>query len=190
MPGYPTGRRAPAFLRNKSTLRPCRTPPNVARAGKPRVRLRANKKYRDSVTIVSFKSKYIAVAVAAAIAVSLAVGSVMVYENRSQHAALLDTASADARSRVLGELTLRAGEVARHVVRTRRRRRAAATIATDHERRSKPSQRDDTLLGVVLRDTAGKRALRLAAQPATTAAASRAAPSRRCAPTCRPCRAS
>ena len=39
----------------------------------------------------------------------------MVYENRSQHAALLDTASADARDRVLGELTLRAGEVARHV---------------------------------------------------------------------------
>ena len=67
------------------------------------------------MSIVSFKSKYIAVAVAAAIAVSLAVGSVMVYENRAQHAALLDTASADARSRVLGELTLRAGEVARHV---------------------------------------------------------------------------
>ncbi len=67
------------------------------------------------MSIVSFKSKYIAVAVAAAIAVSLAVGSVMVYENRSQHAALLETASADTRARVLGELTLRADEVARHV---------------------------------------------------------------------------
>ena len=79
------------------------------------LRLPANKKYRDYVSIVSFKTKYIAVAVGAAIAVSLAVGSVMVYENRSQHAALLETASADARGRVLGELTLRAGEVARHV---------------------------------------------------------------------------
>ena len=36
----------------------------------------------DPVTIVSFKSKYIAVAVVAAVVVSLAVGSVMVYENR------------------------------------------------------------------------------------------------------------
>ena len=67
------------------------------------------------MTIASFKSKYIAVAVVAAIAVSLAVGSVMVYENRSQHAALLDTAAADARNRVLGELTLRAADIARHV---------------------------------------------------------------------------
>src|SRR5688500_1860453 len=91
---------------------PC---PNLAAGGFAWVRLRANKKYRDTVAIVSFKSKYIAVAVAAAIVVSLAVGSVMVYENRSQHSALLDTTSADSRARVLGELTLRAGELARHV---------------------------------------------------------------------------
>ena len=67
------------------------------------------------MTIASFKSKYIAVAVGAAIAVSLAVGAVMVYENSSQHAALLDTATVDSRNRVLGELTLRASDLARHV---------------------------------------------------------------------------
>ena len=60
------------------------------------------------MTIVSFKSKYIALAVIAAVVVSLAVGSVMIYEDRAQHAALLDTATANSRDRVLGELTLRA----------------------------------------------------------------------------------
>ena len=39
---------------------------------------------------VSFKSKYITVAIIAALLGSLAVGAVMVYENRSQHVALLD----------------------------------------------------------------------------------------------------
>ena len=114
----------------------------------------ANKKYRDSVSIVSFKSKYIAVAVGAAIAVSLAVGSVMVYENHSQHAALLDTASEDARSRVLGELTLRAGEIARHVS----DRVSDAVVRDDPEMLKTEIEtftRDETVLGVVLRDTAG-----------------------------------
>jgi diguanylate cyclase (GGDEF)-like protein/PAS domain S-box-containing protein len=126
----------------------------MAPTGMPRLRLRANKKYRDSVSIVSFKSKYIAVAVAAAIAVSLAVGSVMVYENRAQHAALHDTASADARNRVIGELTLRAGEVARHVS----DRVSDAVLRDDRELMAREVERftrDDTVLGVSVRNTAG-----------------------------------
>jgi diguanylate cyclase (GGDEF)-like protein/PAS domain S-box-containing protein len=106
------------------------------------------------VTIASFKSKYIAVAVAAAIAVSLAVGSVMVYENHSQHSALLETAATDTRGRVQGELNLRAGEVARHVA----ERVADGVLRNDRDRIAtelESFKRDDTLLGVVLRDTAG-----------------------------------
>ena len=114
----------------------------------------ANKKYRDFVSIVSFKSKYIAVAVATAIAVSLAVGSVMLYENRAQHAALIDTASTDARDRVLGELALRAGEVARHVS----DRVSEGVLSNDRDVLTTEVEtftRDDTVLSVVLRDTAG-----------------------------------
>jgi len=106
------------------------------------------------VSIVSFKSKYIAVAVVAAIAVSLAVGSVMVYENKSQHDALLDSASADARGRVMGELTLRAGEIARHVS----DRVSDAALRDDPElltREIETFTRDDTVLSVTLRDLAG-----------------------------------
>ena len=106
------------------------------------------------MTIASFKSKYIAVAVGAAIAVSLAVGAVMVYENSSQHAALLDTATVDSRNRVLGELTLRASDLARHVS----ERAADGLLRNDRElitREIESFKRDDTLLGVVLRDTAG-----------------------------------
>jgi hypothetical protein len=151
----------------------------VALAGNPRVRSPKNKKYRDFVSIVSFKTKYIAVAVAAAIAVSLAVGSVMVYENRSQHAALLETASADARARVLGELTLRADEVARHIsdrVSDAVLRDDLQMLNTEIERFT----RDDTMLSVVLRDT----------KPTVMMPASRAAPAHRCVPMCRPCLAS
>jgi len=106
------------------------------------------------VTIVSFKSKYIAVAVVAAIAVSLAVGAVMVYENQSQHAVLLDTAAADTRSRVQGELNLRVGELARHMA----ERVADAVLRNERDqfaRELESFQRDDTLLAVALRDTAG-----------------------------------
>jgi diguanylate cyclase (GGDEF)-like protein/PAS domain S-box-containing protein len=106
------------------------------------------------VTIASFKSKYIAVAVAAAIAVALAVGAVMVYENSSQHAALFDTTAADARNRVLGELTLRAGELARHVS----ERVADGVLRNDREliaNEIESFKRDETLLGVILRDTTG-----------------------------------
>ncbi|HEU4780319.1 MAG TPA: HAMP domain-containing protein, partial [Steroidobacteraceae bacterium] len=106
------------------------------------------------MTIASFKSKYIAVAVAAAIAVSLAVGAVMVYENQSQHSALLDKAAADTRDRVIGELNLRASELARHIservadgVLRNERDQFATVIET--------FKRDDTLLGVLLRDAAG-----------------------------------
>jgi hypothetical protein len=111
-----------------------------------------NKKYRDHVSIVSFKTKYIAVAVGAAIAVALAVGSVMVYANRSQHAALVETASDDTRARVLGELSLRAGEVARHVS----DRVSDAVLRDDPQMLNaaiESFKRDDTVLGVVLRDT-------------------------------------
>ena len=106
------------------------------------------------MTIATFKSKYIAVAVAAAIAVSLAVGAVMVYENSAQHAALLDTAAADTRNRVLGELNLRAGELARHVA----ERVADGVLRNDRDliaNQIASFQRDETLLGVVLRDSAG-----------------------------------
>ena len=106
------------------------------------------------MTIVSFKSKYIAVAVAAAILVSLAVGSVMIYENRAQHIVLLDTAAADARERVLGELALRGSDLARHVA----ARMAEGVALGDRERvraEGEVLQRDDTLLGLVVRNTAG-----------------------------------
>ncbi|MEO8016833.1 MAG: EAL domain-containing protein [Pseudomonadota bacterium] len=110
------------------------------------------------MAIVSFKSKYIAVAVAAAIAISLALASVMVYENRAQHAALLDTASADARDRVLGELSLRARELARHVA-----ERVADPVAhSDREQIAtalETFERDETFLSVSVRDTAGTEIL-------------------------------
>jgi diguanylate cyclase (GGDEF)-like protein/PAS domain S-box-containing protein len=107
------------------------------------------------VTIASFKSKYIAVAVAAAIVVSLAVGSIMVYENRAQHAALLDTAAADSRNRILGELTLRSAELARHIS----ERIAEAVLKGDRDAvtaQIESFKRDNTLLGVVLRDMSGR----------------------------------
>jgi diguanylate cyclase (GGDEF)-like protein/PAS domain S-box-containing protein len=106
------------------------------------------------VTIATFKSKYIAVAVAAAIAVALAAGAVMVYENGSQHSALLDTATADASNRVQGELALRAGELARHVA------ERVADGVQQNDRSLITSEiesfkREETLLGVVLRDSGG-----------------------------------
>jgi len=132
------------------------------------------------VTIVSFKSKYIAVAVIGAVVVSLAVGFVLVFENRSQHAALLDTAAADARSRVLGELTLRASELARHVS----ERVDDGVLRGDRDAviaQLEVFKRDNTLLGVVVRNTAGRElyAWRRAGDAAG-----------RCVPTCRPCRVS
>jgi diguanylate cyclase (GGDEF)-like protein/PAS domain S-box-containing protein len=106
------------------------------------------------VPITSFKSKYISVAVVAAIIVSGAVGSVMVYENRAQHAALLDMATADARQRVEGELSLRAGDLARHIA-----DRISGSMLTGDRDRVRADmevfQRDETLLAVTLRDPAG-----------------------------------
>jgi diguanylate cyclase (GGDEF)-like protein/PAS domain S-box-containing protein len=106
------------------------------------------------VTIVSFKSKYIAVAVIAAVVVALAVGSVMVYENRVQHSALLNTATADSRNRVLGELTLRSNDLARHIS----ERVADAMLRGDRDgiaAQLGTFKSDNTLLGVVLRDVSG-----------------------------------
>src|SRR3954468_23701623 len=108
----------------------------------------------DRVVNVSFKSKYITVAILAALLVSLAVGAVMVYENRSQHVALLNSAAADARDRVLGELTLRAADTALHVserVCESMLRGDRAAIANALE----SFKRGDTFMGVVLRDVAG-----------------------------------
>jgi diguanylate cyclase (GGDEF)-like protein/PAS domain S-box-containing protein len=107
------------------------------------------------VSIVSFKSKYITVAVIAAILVALAVASVMIYENRAQHSTLIRTAAADSRDRILGELTLRAGDVAQHLADTV----AEAVLEGDVERirnQAQFFQRDDTLLGIVLRGTGGE----------------------------------
>ena len=89
----------------------------MAAAAFRRIRCGANQKaprgdgYSPHVAAVSFKRKYIAVAVIAAVALSLAVGFIMVLENRAQHAALLDSAAADARQRVASELGLRAAEL-------------------------------------------------------------------------------
>ena len=107
------------------------------------------------MAIVSFKSKYIAVAVIAAILVSLAVASVMVYENRAQHAALLETTAADARNRVQGELALRANESARHIserIADSVLRNDRAAIAGQLE----VFKQDATLLGVIVRSTSGE----------------------------------
>jgi diguanylate cyclase (GGDEF)-like protein/PAS domain S-box-containing protein len=106
------------------------------------------------VPIASFKSKYIAVAIVAAIIVSCAVGSVMVIENRAQHAALLDSATADARERIIEELTLRVGDLARHIA-----DRVAEPLQTGDVAQVRAElerfQRDETLLSVVVRDAAG-----------------------------------
>jgi diguanylate cyclase (GGDEF)-like protein/PAS domain S-box-containing protein len=109
---------------------------------------------RDSVSIVSFKSKYIAVAVTAAIAIAIAGASILVYENRVQHETLLDSAFADARTRVLGELALRAGEVARRVA----DRVGGGVLRKDREYVAAEAEsftRDETVLSLVLRDTVG-----------------------------------
>src|SRR6478672_12358276 len=68
-----------------------------------------------AVATVSFKSKYLAVAVIAAVAVALAVGFVLVLQNRAQHSALLDSAAADSRARIQRELSLRAAEIAQRI---------------------------------------------------------------------------
>jgi diguanylate cyclase (GGDEF)-like protein/PAS domain S-box-containing protein len=106
------------------------------------------------VPIASFKSKYITVAVVAAIIVSAAVGSVMVLENRAQHLALVASATADSRARIEGELTLRAGDLARHVA---DRVSDLMEIGDLNAIRAEMEvfQRNDTLLAVTLRDAAG-----------------------------------
>ncbi|HEX6636265.1 MAG TPA: EAL domain-containing protein [Steroidobacteraceae bacterium] len=106
------------------------------------------------MSIVSFKSKYIAVAVVAAVLVALSVASVTVFESRAQHSALVNTAAADARSRVAGELTLRAGDVAQHLAESV----ADGLLKGDRDAiraRAEFFQRDETLLGIELRNTTG-----------------------------------
>jgi len=107
------------------------------------------------VAIVSFKSKYIAVAVIAAVVVSLAVAFVLVLENRAQHVALLNSAAADARARVTGELTLRTTETAQRIA-----EQIEAPLLTGDRAainaRLENFKRDDTLLGVVVRDVGGR----------------------------------
>jgi diguanylate cyclase (GGDEF)-like protein/PAS domain S-box-containing protein len=106
------------------------------------------------MSIATFKSKYIAVAVIAAVVVSLAVAALMVFENRSQHMALIDSAAADSRDRVERELTLRATDTAHHI---------AALVADDLLRGDRdganeavaPFLGDATLLGISVRNTAG-----------------------------------
>jgi diguanylate cyclase (GGDEF)-like protein/PAS domain S-box-containing protein len=107
------------------------------------------------VAIVSFKSKYIMLAVIAAVVVALAVGSVLVFEGRVQHSALIDTATANSRDRLLGELTLRANEIGRHIA----ARISDEVLAGDRaaiETEIDYFRRDETLLGVVLRDESGR----------------------------------
>ena len=107
------------------------------------------------MSIASFKSKYITVAVIAAILVALAVASVMIFENRSQHSTLINTASSNARDRVVGELTLRARDLAAHLAESV----ADGVIQGDTElvrAEAQRFQRDETLLGVVVRNTGGE----------------------------------
>jgi diguanylate cyclase (GGDEF)-like protein/PAS domain S-box-containing protein len=108
------------------------------------------------VSIASFKSKYIVVAVLAAVTVSLAVGSVMVYGSRAQHAQLLDTAASDARARVHGELALRAADLGRHIA-----DRISAPLRELQPAQLRAAievfQRDETLLGIVVRDSRGNQ---------------------------------
>ncbi|HEU4592199.1 MAG TPA: EAL domain-containing protein [Steroidobacteraceae bacterium] len=87
--------------------------------------------------------------------VSLAVGFVLVLENRTQHAALLDTTAADARQRVLAELALRSTETAQRIS---ERIDAAVLVGNRDAIRSQVEdfKRDVTLLGVVVRDVSGR----------------------------------
>ena len=106
------------------------------------------------MAVVSFRSKYIVVAVIAAVVVSLAVGAVLVLENRAQHASLVNTTTADARDRVLRELTLRSGELAQRVA----ERIDAAVLLSNREQigtQLEDFKRDATLLGMVVRDARG-----------------------------------
>ena len=107
------------------------------------------------MAVVSFRSKYIAVAVVAAILVSVAVGFVLILEIQAQHAALLKTANSDARQRVLGELKLRATEVAQRVS---DRVDDAVLLANRADIGSAVEgfKLDTTLLGVVIRDVTGR----------------------------------
>jgi diguanylate cyclase (GGDEF)-like protein/PAS domain S-box-containing protein len=112
-----------------------------------------------SVVTISFKAKYIAVAFVAAVLVSLTVGAVMVFENRVQHEALLDTAAADARARVVGELAVRSGELARHIA----ERMGDAVLKNDREQlrtQAAVFESDDTLNALILRDTGGRELYR------------------------------
>jgi PAS domain S-box-containing protein len=106
------------------------------------------------VAVVSFKSKYIAVAVVAAVALAVAVGFVLVVENRSQHTTLLDSAATDARGRVSGELTLRAEEISRHAA----DRIDQAVLLADRTAvatQLNTFKSDDTVIGLLVRDLAG-----------------------------------
>ena len=99
----------------------------------------------------------------------------MVFENRSQHAALLDTAAADSRSRVLGELNLRADDW-RGTLPNASPEGSCTTTATVRRRtrdlpaRRNPARRDRSATPPVASSTRG-------AAQATPAVASRAAPS-------------
>ncbi|HET9862621.1 MAG TPA: EAL domain-containing protein [Steroidobacteraceae bacterium] len=86
---------------------------------------------------------------------SLAVGFVLVLENRYQHATLLDTTSADARNRVLAELSLRSAETSRRIA---ERIDEAVLLADRNALRNQIEdfKRDATLLGVVVRDVSGR----------------------------------
>src|SRR5690606_21002189 len=78
----------------------------------------------------------------------------MVYENRAQHAALLESATTDASERIASELTRRANDLARHIA----DRVAVPMLTGDAERVGNEMEvflRVDTVLGVVLRATGG-----------------------------------
>ncbi len=104
---------------------------------------------------VSFKSKYIALAVISAVAVALAVGIALVFEGRTHQSALIEKATSDSRDRILGELSLRANELGRHVAGRISQdvlvedRAGLADVVEDFKR-------DDTLLGIVIRNVSGR----------------------------------
>ena len=93
--------------------------------------------------------------VIAAVVLSLAVGSVLVLENRMQHSALLDSAAADASNRISAELSLRATELSQRAA----ERIAEAVLSGDRAAVAlelDDLRRDTTLLGIVVRGTGGQ----------------------------------
>ena len=171
--------------------RACRVAANLARAGFGRlicVQIRkrgASGPWQSSVS----EANTSLVAVIAAVVVSLAVGSVLVLENRAQHAALLEYhhrrrarpgfARIDAAFRVNWRSVSPSASTTQCCCRTAKKSRPSSRISNAMPRCS-----------AWWCATPAATSCTPGAGPATSPAAWRAARVRRCVPACRPCRAS